>query len=859
MTNEMFGLNALTTVNIPDKSMMFDRYHDLNVTNLRFPGGSVTEWHFDISDISGGSLDKKITSFQGNERTLTPFTNFIEFASDVDTSVTLVVPTINGFTQSAGEALLARTYGQRSINAEHIENVSEFIQAAFETARANGVRVEAFEIGNEFWGSGQMTASEYSGLAAAISQVISDTFTDLGISDEEQPNIIVQTISSAGYYSPSSDTTLRVDETTGFVYAPHQIEQLDDEFVAGLTEIVVASQGRSREQVREIMAAFDQDSVTVVDTQGKFSKFGTQDAANVIDGITNHYYVDRGFGGVNTEEQFRFNQLQIWNMELASRDTGLSDLEFYITEWNTRKNGDLEVANNRGLQQVAMNQEIFFEMVTHGVKAANFWPAIFNYSNSGTLIFNSAESLSLVGEGFALMSESLVGRTPVLDFRVAGEFAVHGYGTKDSLVYFFSERSGSQNRMELNLSDTITFDAEYYRVSWTELWDGGAGGGDEMAQPVITTTVITDLMTAEAFENFHLAMQAWSVVRMDIQGVDAADVGSIVPDGKGPHARLVRGSDADDRLYGGRGDDTIRSGAGNDTLTGGDGSDSFIGSLSELDGNTITDFSAYDRVLVTDSVFDVSALRWRGDTSILDIDANADGIADASITLEGELNADRFIVGNNGKNTKIRHLAEDDGDGSETGTRAESNTDDTTDITSDGTGKVQVLDRAGNGLDGTTVTFTPHGNEAMSFTTDAAGFLDFTAGSGQAGHLDARRDYNPLTDERISVGDALDVLRLAVEQAPSWGQAKPLDFIAADINRDGEVTVGDALTILRLAVGVDSEYQPAWIFLDSDADLTDVDGNNTTLDTGIQIEASEMGLTDMAMTGILLGNVHDHV
>ena len=220
-----------------------------------------------------------------------------------------------------------------------------------------------------------------------------------------------------------------------------------------------------------------------------------------------------------------------------------------------------------------MSVEIFYEMVTHDVTAAHFWPAIFNYSNSGTLIFNSAESLTLAGEGFALMSDGLVGLAPNMDFRVSGEFAIHGFGDSDTQVLFLSERSGAENRMELDLSAALSIDADYYQVSWTELWDGGAGGVDEMARPGTSTTQVTELMTAEAFEEFLLTMQAWSVVRMDIQGVDAADVDSGLPDGTSPHGRFVEGSTADDRMRGGLGNDTIHGLAGDDNMNGYEGND----------------------------------------------------------------------------------------------------------------------------------------------------------------------------------------------------------------------------------------------------------------------------------------------
>ena len=573
VTEDMFGLNALFTVTAPDEAQLFDRYQDLGTTNLRYPGGSVTEWYFDISDISGGSLERSSGTFQGNTQTLTPFTDFVDLAASLGTDVTLVIPTMTGFTQSAGEALLAGTYGQRVIDAGHLENVAEFIQTAVETAQARGVNIGALEIGNEYWGSGQMTAGEYGKLAAAMSQVMSDTFADMGIPPAAQPDIVVQTTSSAGIFSPSSDTTLYVDEATGFVYTAHEVSRMDAASVAGLTPVTLESQDTSRPQVREMIAAFDQDSVTVEGADGQLIDFNLRDAANALDGVVEHYYLDGGFDAVNTEEQFGFSQLELWNIALESRDATLPDLDFYITEWNTRKNGDIEQANNRGLQQVSMSTEILYEMVTHGVTTAHFWPAIFNYSNSGTLIFKSAESLTLAGEGFALMSESLVDLAPIMDFKVAGEFAIHGYGDADRQVFFLSERSGSENLMDLDLSAAIKFDADYYRVSWTELWDGGAGGTDEMAQPIISTTQVTELMAADAFDEFLMTMQAWSVVRMDIAGVDAADADSSLLGGSGPHNRLVEGSEFDDRMRGGLGNDTILGDAGDDNLSGYEGND----------------------------------------------------------------------------------------------------------------------------------------------------------------------------------------------------------------------------------------------------------------------------------------------
>ena len=937
VTEDMFGLNALTTVEATDDELMLERYRELGVTNLRFPGGSVTEWYFDISDAAGGSIDNSLGSFQGNERPLITFTEFVELAAELGTSATLVVPTIGGFTQTAGDALLTGDYGQRVVSADYLEDVEEFIGVATGIAQAEGVEIAAIEIGNEFWASGQMTAAEYGQLAAAMSQVIATTFENLGITAEDQPDIVIQTPSSAGMMSPKNESSVFVDTMTHFVYQTSELDGLSSDVMDRLAEVAVPAQGRAREQARDIIAAFEQDNVLIEASGGSLLQFDISGAANAIDAVVDHYYVDGGFDAVNTGEQYGFNQLELWNVELERRDTTLPDLDYYITEWNTRKNGDIDEANNRGLQQVSMNIEMLYEMVTHGVTSANFWPVIFNQSNSGTLVHNSAETLTIAGEGFALMSKSLAGLTPVLDFKVAGELAVHGYSDSDTLVYLFSERSGAENQMTLNLDGIDALNADYYRVSWTELWDGGAGGVDGLAQPVITTNQVVDLMTADAFDDFLITMQAWSVVRMDVQGVDAAEADSLRSNSTDPYARLVEGSDASDRLRGGlgddtlvggtgddnlnghegndvlfgdagndrvkggwgddtlngldgndtlagdwghdilsggagndklmggddsdminggAGDDTLMGGAGNDTLTGGPGADSFIGNLSELNGDTITDFSTDDMIFFSDSVFDAVTLQSGDDVSTLELDTDADGVVDASVFLQGDYHQSRLSVDVVGHDTIVVLSNFDSAESAEVlNSAAGVATGNVPEVISDGVAEVsvQIVDRSGHGLDATTVVFSS--DETLERETDESGMCHFSTEIGETGHFDATRTYDPTSDGRISVDDALAVLRLAVGMSPASGETNPIDYIAADINQDGHVDVNDALSVLSIAVGAESEYQPRWIFFESDSDFTAVDHGNSTFDTGASFEYIDESSLDVTMTGVLLGDV----
>ena len=64
----------------------------------------------------------------------------------------------------------------------------------------------------------------------------------------------------------------------------------------------------------------------------------------------------------------------------------------------------------------------------------------------------------------------------------------------------------------------------------------------------------------------------------------------------------------------------------------------------------------------------------------------------------------------------------------------------------------------------------------------------------------------------------------------------------------------DALNILKFAVGLTDGPSADWVFVDGDADYSEVDRKNTNYDEGILI--SDM-MTDMSinMTGILVGDV----
>ena len=97
--------------------------------------------------------------------------------------------------------------------------------------------------------------------------------------------------------------------------------------------------------------------------------------------------------------------------------------------------------------------------------------------------------------------------------------------------------------------------------------------------------------------------------------------------------QVINGSDGSDNLSGGAGSDRLRPRKGADTLTGGPDDDIFIGTEEELNGDTITDISNEDQVVIEGtSGLQLESVQITSDARLL-IDTNNASFTAASITL----------------------------------------------------------------------------------------------------------------------------------------------------------------------------------------------------------------------------------
>jgi hypothetical protein len=124
----------------------------------------------------------------------------------------------------------------------------------------------------------------------------------------------------------------------------------------------------------------------------------------------------------------------------------------------------------------------------------------------------------------------------------------------------------------------------------------------------------------------------------------------------------VEGSDQNDTIDGsnapeafslGAGDDTVSPGLGSDAIDLGSGKDTVIGTLADLNGDTISNFGDDDILTFTGELFTDENLTIESGSAILKVDTDGDGVPDSITTLLGEYTSAVFSTSQNGDSTSI--------------------------------------------------------------------------------------------------------------------------------------------------------------------------------------------------------------
>ncbi len=565
VTKDHFGSNVVTKYDEDfsnGESIMSALTKEIGVHTLRYPGGSVTELLFDMT-----SPNDRV-SFIDSKETLLPMDGFFQEAAAKGMNVSMVLPTRMAFGIDAADAMADGSYGAREdVSPQYLRKLLAFVETVVEEAATYGVTLTGFEIGNEFWGSGQMTAVEYGRVVGAVAPVLEKKLLALGMRDVD---IIAQSHSSASrLYSPREDVPVYIGTKHGMSWAFTE-EEIESQYggvvPAGWTKAIVPGQGPAYQQLLRMAE--------------EINRFA--DAPDAIDGLVQHYYQSEGFAGVDQSHDFFFSQFSTQE-KVLDRSADAEPLALHVSEWNTHI---WNAEQNKGSQHASMMVENFFELVSNGVQSAHIWPLTFDTTQTMTLLSKAGNEVTLSGEMFRLMSESLTGLIPVLDWAQEGVLDIHGFSDQNRSVFFVSERSGAdQDNISVSFSDLPL--PENFFVTGTELWDDGAGGSDPKAKAAV---LYSDGKTG-SFDTLEFDIHAWANLRIEITEVGAgADHvvgrgGNDTIRGFGGNDRLyggggadeLRGDEGEDVIYGGVGDDLIYGGIGYDVIYGGDGADTVWG------------------------------------------------------------------------------------------------------------------------------------------------------------------------------------------------------------------------------------------------------------------------------------------
>jgi len=443
-TQDQFGGNFLFHRDtLGEEGSCDELIQELGIQTVRFPGGSITEEYFDISD---PNREVATDGDTGQDINLIPLDNWLNIAGELNVSSTIVVPTKGLLSDDAD------SNGDRYSNFNRDE-LYQFVSDVVQGVHGSG-EVAAFEIGNEYWGAGQMSSVEYGRLSSEMSNTIDQALLDsqnLGF-DTSNIDIVVQAGTNFNFANLENSYS-------DFESSDDILSTLSEEYGIDFTEGYKFSNGDLNwTKINNELIINEYDDVEV----------------EAIDGISTHVYTR---GEVNPDmRDFSTSMIhETW----GERN---EELETYVTEWNLKSTSSLDDEIDYGLRQAHEMLEIVEQFPEHGVGSAHAWPLLQNTRNALSSGFEH-EELSVGGEMFKLMEESLpgnrpidlVGSSPEETELSASNVDVHAFGQPDELVLFLTSQSLEITSSEFDLNGLIS-GAENISVTYLGVEDGSSPG-----------------------------------------------------------------------------------------------------------------------------------------------------------------------------------------------------------------------------------------------------------------------------------------------------------------------------------------------------------------------------------------------
>ena len=460
----LFGANILGYRDrIGDEGTYDDAIEKLGVGAIRYPGGSYTEDYFDITDPD--RVDVTSLSGKGDEQNM-PYSEFMGWAEAEGISVTVVVPTRTQLSE------------ERDQNGDRYPEVDEADLRQFVSDTLDGVygspKIDAFELGNEYWGAGEMTTVEYGRLAAEMAVIIRDeisqhpeaetTFADLDIAVQMGNNYSFARLSD-DYQETGQALLDRLSEDYGI--------EFDDRYLYG------NGTGAWPKIHNKLLV----------------NQFDTPEEREAIDAVVAHYY-SRGEAGEKGSFDLGVIEKE-WDPEIPG-------LTRYVTEWNLKSNSNLDPNEDYGLKNAHEMLNIVENMTDENVEIAHVW-AVQQNTRTDLAYDEGRDDLTITGEMFAMMSGTLPGTQKIKmegsingqDETSTGTADAHFFFGEDGGVLYLASTSDEPSIETLDLSSLMS---DYGEISITRL---GVEEGDNPTSAHSPANVST-MTREEAFDGLLL-------------------------------------------------------------------------------------------------------------------------------------------------------------------------------------------------------------------------------------------------------------------------------------------------------------------------------------------------------------------
>ncbi|MBO6883547.1 MAG: hypothetical protein JJ869_08200 [Marivita sp.] len=454
----LFGANVLATRSTLEQGGDYDRLiEELGVGSFRYPGGSLTERYFDITDPNATIVADRDT---GELREFIPLNEALNYAGEEGLSVTIVIPTRN---------LLSET---TDANGDRFAAIDEDALRGFVRDVVNGVHgtaeIEAFELGNEYWGSGQMSSVEYGRLASEMAVIVNDELS-----------------------LQNSDAEIIVQSGTNFDFA-----RLSDDYSADMSSADILADLNTTYNLNlgaDSLYSSGAINWTHVANEMILSEFDTEAERAAVDQVAVHVY---SRGQVNEgQRSFFLNETdQTWGEQIP-------DAQIAVTEWNTAGNTDsLDRSTDFGLFQSHEMINIMEEFMRFDVEQAHVWPLIQNTPNTLSVDDGQAD-LTPGGAMFNMMQEAMPGKialdlTPESgrDTEVQEDgISLHGFWEPDELLFYIAATDAAGADIEVDFSGLIT-DAGRVEISILGVADGapiGVNTSDAVVEQIDPSLVLS--------------------------------------------------------------------------------------------------------------------------------------------------------------------------------------------------------------------------------------------------------------------------------------------------------------------------------------------------------------------------------